>query len=337
MAGAVEPPSGARIGEWSREVIAAQTRGIAGLAPLFAGPQFQRAVALCSRCQGRVLISGLGKSGLAGQRMAASLRSTGTAALFIHPVEAAHGDLGLVESGDVALLISKSGENQEVFGLIPTFRRIGIPIIGLTAARDSEIGRSADVLLDIGRVTEIAPLPEVPIVSTMLFQTVGDVLTVVLFRLRGFTAEDFAFLHPGGILGRRVTLRVGDAMHTGAELPLVTEEMLLADALVEMMEKRLGMTCVVGTDGGLRGVLTDGDFKRILHRTGGSIQNLKVGEVMTPGAKTIAAAELLVTALARMENNQPSAITSLVVVDEDGCPVGVLHIHDCLRMSGASR
>ncbi|MBD3236713.1 MAG: KpsF/GutQ family sugar-phosphate isomerase [Candidatus Eisenbacteria bacterium] len=318
--------------EWARQITAAESRSISALAPLCASLEFQRAVALCLGCRGRVVISGLGKSGLAGQRIAASLRSTGTAALFLHPVEAAHGDLGLVARGDVALLISKSGENPEVFGLIPLFRRIGVPIIALTAAGGSEIARSADLVLDIGPVRELAPLPEVPIVSTLLFQTVGDVLTVVLFRLRGFTAEDFAFLHPGGILGRRVTRRVRDAMHAGDELPLVRENTLLTDALVEIMEKRLGMTCVVGPAGRLEGVLTDGDLKRILHRTGGSIQDLRVGEVMTRGARTIAADELLVTALARMENNQPSAITSLVIVDEEGCPEGVLHIHDCLKM-----
>lgn len=328
----IEGPAIARI---ARDVVAAEIHGLRGLEPLFESPSFIKAADLLFRCRGRILISGLGKSGLAGQRIAASLRSTGSPAVFIHPVEAVHGDLGVVAASDVAILMSKSGENPEVSSLIPTFRRLGVAIIGMTTARDSEIGRCADVLLDLGKVAEISPLPEVPIVSTLLFQAVGDALTVILYRLKGFTAEDFAFLHPGGVLGRSVTLRVKDVMHRGSDLPVVTEETLLVDALVEIMEKRIGMTCVVSGDKQLAGILTDGDFKRILHRWGGSIQNLRVGEVMTRNPHTIDPDELLVTALKEMETNQPGAITALVVVDAAGCPEGVVHIHDCLRMSAA--
>jgi arabinose-5-phosphate isomerase len=284
---------------------------------------------LCG-CRGRILICGLGKAGLAGQRIAASLRSTGSPSIFVHPVEALHGDLGIVDREDVALLISKSGENPEVSGLVPTFRRLGVAIIALTARGDSELARLADVVLDIGPVEEIAPLTEVPTVSTTLFQVTGDALTVILCRMKGFSSEDFAFLHPGGILGRRVSQRVAEVMHTGADLPRIGEQTPLTQVLVEIMDKRLGMTTVVDGAGRLLGVIADGDLKRILHRTGGSLAGLCAGDVMTRDPRTIEPEALLVTALKRMETNQPGAITFLVVVEE-GRPKGVVHIHDCLR------
>jgi arabinose-5-phosphate isomerase len=320
------------LAQMAREVTAAEMRGIRRLDRLFADPAFHRTVGLLWRCRGRILILGLGKSGLAGRRIAASLCSTGSPSVFIHPVEARHGDLGIVDPGDVAILISKSGQNPEVSALIPTFRRIGVAIVGMTTAADSELGRAVDVLLDLGPIEEIPPLREVPTVSTTLFQVLGDALTVILCRLKGFTAEDFAFLHPGGILGHKVNQRVRDVMHTGADLPRVTAETPLAEALVQIMEKRLGMTTVVDDQGKLLGVLVDGDLKRILHRTGGSIANLSAGEVMTRNPRRIDRDALLVVALKTMETNEPGAITSLVVVDENDRPEGVVHIHDCLRL-----
>lgn len=313
------------------DVAAAEVRGIQGLTRMFGSDAFRAAIAMLLGCRGRVLICGLGKAGLAGQRIAASLRSTGTPSIFVHPVEALHGDLGIVDPQDVALLISKSGENPEVSALVPTFRRVGVAIIALTARGDSELARSADIVLDIGPVQEIAPLDEVPTVSTTLFQVTGDALTIILCRLKGFTSQDFAFLHPGGILGRRVSQRVADVMHAGADLPRVGEETPLTQVLVEIMEKRLGMTTVVDAAGRLRGVIADGDLKRILHRTGGSLAGLNAGDVMTREPRAIEAGALLVTALKLMETNQPGAITFLVVVDEAGRPAGVVHIHDCLR------
>jgi arabinose-5-phosphate isomerase len=317
------------------EVLEAELRGVGSLRRLFESDGFVAAVELLLRCRGRVLVSGLGKSGLAGQRIAASLRSTGSPAVFIHPVEALHGDLGIVDPADVAVLISKSGENREVCALVPTFRRLGVPVIGITAARESEIGRAVDVLLDLGAVEEVSPPGEVPTVSTTLVQVIGDALTVILYRLKGLTPEAFAFLHPGGMLGRALTLRVADVMRRGADLPRVGEATPLVDALVTIMEKRLGMTTVVDGEGRLLGVLTDGDFKRILHRHGGSIQHLRVGEVMNRAPRTIGAGELLATAVKVMETNQPGAITSLVVVDREGRPEGVVHLHDCLRAPAA--
>lgn len=316
----------------AQEVARAEIRGIESLQPLFASGAFRDAVLALNGCRGRILIFGLGKSGLAGQRIAASLRSTGSPSIYIHPVEAVHGDLGIVDPDDIALLISKSGENPEVSALIPTFRRLGVTIIGLTASPRSKLAHSVDILLSLGPVEEVPPLGEVPTVSTTLFQVVGDALTILLCRLKGFTAEQFAFLHPGGILGSQVTDRVRDVMHRGADLPRVTEDTLLADALVEIMEKRVGMSTVVDRRGLLVGVLADGDFKRILHRTGGSIADLTAGEVMNKEPRLIERDALLVTALHRMETNEPGAITSLVVVDSQGRPEGVVHIHDCLAV-----
>ncbi len=315
------------------DVVAAEARGIQGLATLFGSEAFRAAVELLQACRGRILICGLGKSGLAGQRIAASLRSTGSPSIFVHPVEALHGDLGVVDPQDVALLISKSGQNREVSALVPTFRRLGVAIIALTAHGDSDLARAADVVLDIGPVEEVAPLDEVPTVSTTLFEVTGDALMVILCRLKGFSSADFAFLHPGGILGRQVSQRVLDVMHAGPDLPRVSEETPLTQALVEIMDKRLGMTTVVDASGRLRGVIADGDLKRILHRTGGSLAGLRAGDVMTREPRTIAAEALLVTALKQMETNQPGAITFLVVVDAEGRPAGVIHIHDCLRPS----
>jgi arabinose-5-phosphate isomerase len=314
------------------EVAAAEVRGIQGLATLFGSEPFLEAVELLEGCRGRILIFGLGKSGLAGQRIAASLRSVGTPSIFIHPVEALHGDLGVVDPSDVAILISKSGENPEVRALIPTFRRLGVAIIGMTTEGGSKLARSVDVLLNLGPVEEIAPMSEVPTVSTTLFQVIGDALTIILCRVKGFTPEDFAFLHPGGVLGRKISLRVRDVMHRDAELPIVREGTQLVDALEEIIDKRLGMTAVVDAAGRLSGVLADGDLKRILRRTSGNIQNLTAGEVMTRDPKTIDPGALLVVAVKTMETNRPGAITFLVSVDEKGRPEGVVHIHDCLNL-----
>ncbi len=314
------------------EVLAGELQGLDSLRPLLAGEAFFRAVELLLQCRGRIVLSGVGKSGLAAQRIAASLRSTGTPAIFIHPVEAVHGDLGIVEPGDVAVLISKSGASGELCALQPTLRQLGVPVIAVTAGRGSELARAAEVVLLLEDVREVPLPPEIPTVSTTVVQVIGDALTVILYQLKGLTAEEFAFFHPGGVLGRRATLRVDDVMHRGADLPCVREGVPLVEAIVEIMQKRLGMTTVVNADGRLTGVLTDGDFKRILHQHGGSIQSLRTVDVMSPHPRTIERDARLMTALQVMETNQPGAITSLIVVDAAGRPEGVVHIHDCLRM-----
>jgi arabinose-5-phosphate isomerase len=318
------------------EILAREREALASLERLVSREAFHRAVELLGSCRGRILVSGLGKSGIVAQRIAASLRSTGSPAFFIHPVEALHGDLGLVEPEDVALLLSKSGETEELLTLVPTLHRLGVPIIAAVARSDSSLAEQADVVLDMGPVRELPELGELPTVSTTLFQVLGDLLVVLVFLRRGLRVEDLRFLHPGGVLGRQATLRVRDVMHTGSAVPVVRPETSLRDALVEIMEKRLGMTCVLDAQGRLCGILTDGDMKRILHRHG-EISHLRVADVMIRNPKTIGPDELLVTALARMESNPGGAITSLIVVDDGGRLLGVVHIHDILRSSGGSR
>lgn len=334
---AAREPAAEAVRAKALEVLEAEQRGVASLRGLLAGEAFLAAVRLLQGCRGRILISGLGKSGLAGQRIAASLRSTGSPSIFIHPVEAAHGDLGVVDPDDVAILISKSGENPEVCGLVPTFRRLGVAMIGISARRESELARAVDVLLHLEQSEEIAPLDAVPTVSTTQVQVIGDALTVVLYWLKGFTAEDFAFLHPGGVLGRKVALRVEDVMHRGEDLPRVGEETRLTEALGVIIEKRLGLTTVVDAAGRLSGILTDGDFKRILQRHEGDVSRLRVGEVASRSPATIDRRELLVTALKVMETHLPGAITALVAVDAEGRPEGVVHIHDILRAPAGGR
>jgi len=313
----------------AREIVAQEARAVEGLAALVEQSEFSRAMDLLADAKGRVLVSGVGKTGIIGQRIAASFRSTGTPSIYIHPVEAMHGDLGLVDESDVALLLSRSGETGELLSFVPTLRRLGVPIVSAVCRDDCSLAGQSDCVLSLGAIDEVSDLGDLPTVSTTVFQVLGDLLTVLVFRRRGLAVDDLRFLHPGGALGRRATLRVRDVMHSGAALPSVAESTPVRDALVEIMEKRIGMTCVTGEGGLLTGVLTDGDIKRILHRHG-EIGDLRCGEVMSPRPVTISGDEHLVSALAIMESNPGGAITSLVVA-EDGRPVGVVHIHDILR------
>jgi arabinose-5-phosphate isomerase len=337
MSASLRRPVREEVSAKALDALSAELAGVESLRELLAGEEFFRAVELLLACRGRILVSGLGKSGLVGQRIAASLRSTGSPSIFIHPVEAAHGDLGVVDPDDTAILISKSGANAEVCALVPTLRRLGVAIIGITAREDSQLARSVDVVLRLTHAPEIAPLAEVPTVSTTQVQVIGDALTVVLYWLKGFTAEDFAFLHPGGLLGRQLALRVGDVMHRGPQLPVVGEGLRLTDALSVIIEGHLGVAAVVDAQGRLSGVLTDGDFKRILQRHGGNIAGLTVAEVASRDPRTIGRDELLVSALKAMETNRPGAITSLVVIDPQGRPEGIVHIHDILRAPARSQ
>jgi arabinose-5-phosphate isomerase len=279
---------------------------------------------------GRVIVAGVGKSGLVGAKIAATLRSTGTPALFIHPVEALHGDLGIVGPEDCALLLSKSGESDEVLMLLPTFRRLGVAVIALTAERGSTLARSADHLLCAGPVREAGPIDLVPTASATAMMALGDAVAIALLVRRGFRREHFAFLHPGGVIGRTVLLRVADLMHAGEALPRVGEGAPLREAILEITAKRLGMTTVVDASGRLTGVITDGDLRRAFQRSESPLE-AKALQFMTRDPKTIDGAELAVSALRRMEENPGGPITSLVIVDGGGRPVGVIHIHDCLR------
>jgi len=322
----------ARVTEWGREVLEAEARAILSLKEHL-GKEFERAIQLLLEVQGQVLTSGVGKSGLVAKKIAATLTSTGTPATFVHPVDAIHGDLGIVTERDFAILLSKSGETPELLGILPAFRRRGVSILTITGRPDSTLARGSDCVLDLGTFREACPEDLVPTTSTTAALALGDALAIVLLRMKGFTREDFAFLHPGGVLGRTAMLRVSELMHRGAALPRVKEEATLHEALLEILNKRLGMTTVVDARGALRGVLTDGDLKRLLLQ-GSADLGRPVSEVMSGRPRTIEEDALIAQAVRRMEENEGGAITSLVVVDGDGAPRGVIHLHDCL---GAAR
>ncbi|MBI4365054.1 MAG: KpsF/GutQ family sugar-phosphate isomerase [Candidatus Latescibacteria bacterium] len=313
---------------WAREVLEGEAEAILGLRERL-GPAFERAVTLLLEVRGQVLTSGVGKSGLVAKKIAATLTSTGTPSNFVHPVDAVHGDLGIVSSKDAAVLLSKSGETPELLGLVPAFRRRGVPTITMTCQAGSALARSSDCVLDLGKLREACPEDLVPTTSTTAALALGDALAVVLLRMKGFSREDFVFFHPGGVLGQTAMLRVADLMHGGDALPSVGAEATLREALLEILRKGLGMTTVVDGGGTLCGILTDGDLKRILLQGTASLEQ-PVGHVMSTAPRTIEGDAPIAQAVRRMEENEPGAITSLVIVDERGAPRGVIHLHDCL-------
>lgn len=314
--------------DWALEVLELEGAAVLALRDRI-GPEFERAVRTLAAVQGQVVTSGVGKSGLVAKKIAATLTSTGTPATFVHPVDAVHGDLGIVSPKDAALLLSKSGETPELLALLPAFRRRGVPTIAMTGSPDSSLARSADHVIELGWPREACPEDMVPTSSTTAALAMGDAVAIVLLRLRGFTREDFVFLHPGGVLGGTALLRVEDRMRRGDSLPRVPETATLHDALLEILRQRLGMTTVVGAEGRLVGVLTDGDLKRILLR-GAFDMAQPVASVMTRTPRTIGADALVAQAVRRMEENEGGAITSLVVTGQRGEPIGVIHLHDCL-------
>lgn len=289
--------------------------------------RFDRAADLLFHCTGRVIVTGMGKSGLIGRKIAATLASTGTPAYFLHPAEGVHGDLGIVARGDVVLALSNSGETDEVLAILPVLKRLGVPIVLLTGNPQSTLARQCEVVLDVAVAEEACPMNLAPTSSTTAALAVGDALAMVLLELRGLRPEDFAALHPRGSLGWRTLFRIADLMHTGDEVPVVRAETLMKDVIVEMTRKRLGMTTVVDEDGRLLGVITDGDLRR-MHLRPEPIAHLRAGEVASHTPKTIAAEDLAAKALEVMET---FAITSLVIVDGTRRPVGVIHLHDILR------
>ena len=315
---------------WAREVLDLEGAAVLALKPRI-GPEFEAAVRAIASAKGQVLTLGVGKSGLVAKKIAATLTSTGTPATFVHPADAAHGDLGIVSGDDAAILLSKSGETAELLELLPSLRRHGVLLVTLTCNPGSSLGRGSDHVLDLGRPREAGPDDLVPTSTTTAALAMGDALAIVLMRLKGFTREDFAYLHPGGVLGRVALLRVADRMHTGEGLPRVAESATLHEALLEILNKRLGMTTVVDASGALAGVLTDGDLKRILLR-GGADLALPVSSVMSLTPRTIEREALIAQAVRAMEENPSGAITSLVVLDGLGRPEGVLHLHDCLDL-----
>lgn len=290
------------------------------------GEAFERACDLVLACKGRVVVTGMGKSGHIGNKLAATLASTGTPAFFVHPGEASHGDMGMITGEDVVIALSNSGESGEVITLIPLIKRLGARLIGMTGKPDSTLGRSADAHIYCGVEQEACPLNLAPTSSTTAALVMGDALAIALLEARGFTADDFAFSHPGGSLGRKLLLKVSDIMHSGDEIPSVTPGTPLRDALLEMTRKGLGMTTILDDNGELLGIYTDGDLRRTLD-AGIDLQQTPIETVMHLGAKTISADHLAAEALFEMEERK---ITALVVVT-DGRPVGIVHMHDILR------
>lgn len=287
---------------------------------------FKKAVDILFHCQGRVVVTGMGKSGLIGKKIAATLASTGTPALFLHSAEGIHGDLGMMVKGDVMLAISQSGTTEEIALLLPAIKRLGIKLISLTGDTDSVLAKNSEVVLDTSVPGEACPFGLVPTASTTATLALGDALAITLLEKRGLKKEDYALFHPGGSLGKRL-LRVSDLMHRREEIPMVRENVLMREAILEMTAKRLGMTTVVNKEGLLLGVITDGDLRRLLGKSVRPLE-LKVGEVMTRNPKTIKQEELAEKALKLMEDN---AITSLIILDKNKRPEGIIHMHDLLK------
>jgi arabinose-5-phosphate isomerase len=299
------------------------------------GASFVAAVDLLEACSGRVVVSGVGKSGIAAKKIAATLTSTGTPSFYLHPVEAAHGDLGLLAAGDVVVAVSYSGANEEFEELVTAAKRMHLPLLALTGNRESWIARASQLVIDCRVPEEACPLNLAPTASTTATLAVGDALAVALLQRRGFQPEDFAAVHPSGVLGRRLVLTVGEVMKRGEELPRVQPDTTLRNALFVMMKKRLGCVFVVDSGEKLLGIITDGDLKRILVRDAEGLQR-PVHSVMVQGPKRIEAAALVVQALRRMEENPGGAITQLAVVDADGKLQGAIHMHDIVRLGLAS-
>ena len=291
------------------------------------GSSFVRAVEEIATSRGRLCVTGLGKSGLVGQKIVATLASTGTPAYFLHPAEGVHGDIGMVARGDVVLALSNSGETDEVLAILPPLKRLGVPIVLLTGNPQSTLARQCEVVLDVSVTEEACPMNLAPTSSTTAALAAGDALAMALLELRGLRPEDYAALHPRGTLGWRALFRVSDLMHTGDAVPRVRADATLEDAILEMTKKRFGMTTVIDADGRLVGVLTDGDLRRLHLRTQ-SIGGVRAGEVASGTPKTIGADDLAAKALEVME---AWAITSLIVPDGEGRPLGVIHMHDILR------
>ena len=324
-----EPADDARILALGRETFAQEAAALRRLGADL-GPGFPAAVRALLACEDRVLVTGLGKSGIVARKLAASLTSTGTPSHFIHPVEAAHGDLGIVRGSDVLIAISRSGNNPEVTRLVQTCRHFDVTAVALTGAGQSELARACDVVLPVPVDREADPLNLAPTTSATAAMVMGDALVVALLTLKGFTQDDFATFHPSGVLGRSLLLRVGELMHAGEELPVVRETMTLRQSLPEIVGKRLGGTCVVDGQGRLAGVCVDGDVKRVLLQHEDALDR-PITETMNPDPTTIGPEMLAARALRLMEEREAGPITLLIVVDADRRPVGLLHIHDVLR------
>ena len=293
--------------------------------------RFEQAVEIILNCEGRVVVTGMGKSGLIGKKIAATLASTGTPALFLHPAEGIHGDLGMVTRGDTVIALSNSGETEEIARMLPALKRLGIKLISLTGNSDSTLAKNSDVVINVGVKEEACPLGLAPTASTTAALAMGDAIAVALLDKRGFREEDFACFHPGGTLGKKLLLRVRDLMHIGDAVPTVSDATLIKDAIYEISSKKMGITSVLDSAGKLVGVISDGDLRRWIEKTEKTGENLltkKAKDIMTRNPKVISREALAAEAVAIMEKN---SITCLIVADRDAKPEGVIHLHDLLK------
>jgi arabinose-5-phosphate isomerase len=316
-----------KIQQLARAVIETEAQAVARLADRI-GQEFLHACRFMYDCEGRIVVLGMGKSGHIGDKIAATLASTGSPAFFVHPGEASHGDMGMITSLDVVMALSNSGETAEILTILPLIKRLGVPLIALTGNPESTLAKAADAHLDVSVEKEACPLGLAPTASTTAALAMGDALAVSLLERRGFTADDFALSHPGGSLGRRLLLHVEDIMHRDDTIPCVAHTASLSEALLEMTQKGLGMTGVVDEAGRLVGIFTDGDLRRVLDHGEVNVHHIHIGEVMTANCKTASPRQLAVETLRLMEQ---SKINSLIVVDDDHKPVGALNMHDLLR------
>ena len=318
--------------EKGKEVIRIEAEAVFNLSSSI-NDEFVKAIEVIAECKGRVVLTGMGKSGLIARKIVATLNSTGTAAIFLHPTDALHGDLGMVRKDDVVILISKSGNTQEISNLIPMFKRLKVKLIAMAGKRDSKLGQECDIFLNIDVKEEACPHDLTPTASTTATLAMGDALSVALLQKRNFTAEDFAFLHPGGSLGKRLSLEIREIMTKGNNIPIVKEETSIKDTILEITSKRLGATCVVNNDGNLVGIITDGDLRRLLERTL-DIKDLTAKDIMTIKPKVMKENYLASFALQQMENYK---ITSLVIIDDSQKPAGIIHLHDLINLGLSPR
>jgi arabinose-5-phosphate isomerase len=315
-----------KVRDEARKVIEIEAAALTALSSRI-GTEFEKAASILRKCRGKIVVIGLGKSGLIGQKISATLSSTGAPAVYLHPVEAAHGDMGIIMKNDAVILISQSGETQEVTNIIPALSRLKVPLIAITGGMRSTLARKSSVILDSSVSREACPMGLAPTASTTVQLAIGDALAVALLRMKGFKKEDFARLHPGGALGRKLVLRVKDIMHTGDMVPSVGENTKLRDGLLEMTKKMFGCTAVLNSRGRMTGIFTDGDLRRLLEKSVNPYSE-SMRDIMTKNPKTVGENELAMDALAMMYEKK---ITVLLVPDRRGRPRGVIHMHDLLK------
>lgn len=310
-----------------KEVIRIETAAVSNLEKSI-NDEFVKAVETIFNSPGRVVFTGMGKSGLIARKIVATLNSTGTAAIYLHPTDAMHGDLGMVRKEDVVIFISKSGNTDEVNNLLPMLKRMKVKIIAMSGDKNSKLVEQSDIFLDISVREEACPHDLAPTSSTTAALAMGDALSMALLDMRNFSPEDFAYLHPGGSLGKRLSLEIREIMITGEKVPIIKPEESIKDVILEITSKRLGTTCVVDDNGLLCGVITDGDLRRLLERTL-DIKELKAKDIMTKTPKVLKENQLASFALQQMENFK---ITAMIIIDDNNKPVGIIHLHDLINL-----